>query len=57
MKKLVALAALLVAAVAWWSLRPREDAPSAPAVLASNDRTTNSNFITVSNVRGFHEQE
>lgn len=39
------------------SITVTSSAPSAPAVLASNDRTTNSNFITVSNVRGFHEQE
>jgi hypothetical protein len=31
--------------------------PAATAVVASSDPTTRSNFITVSNVRGFHEQE
>ena len=39
------------------SISVTSSAPATPAVLASNDLSTSRSSVTVSNVRGFHEQE
>lgn len=48
---------IVAAAAPVANINVTSSAPSAPALLASNDLGVGLSSITVSNVRGFHEQE